>query len=121
MTGVEKTVRKMIEAGGYSVDGLVYLLRNEFAARLEVYFAVIFLIAYLVLGVDFWMLAVSTALFFILIAVEALNTAIEVIIDRISPEISKTGKHAKDLGSLAVMCLLLANWVFAAYAISTAF
>ena len=120
MTGIEKTVRKMIEAGGFSLAGLKYLLRSEFAARLEVYFAIIFLAVYLALGVDLWMLAISTALFLILIAVEALNTAVEVIIDRISPEISDTGKHAKDLGSLAVMCLLLANWVFAAYAISSA-
>ncbi|WP_424540689.1 diacylglycerol kinase [Sinorhizobium medicae] len=30
---------------------------------------------------------------------EAVNTAIEEIIDRISPEVSDTGKHAKDLGS----------------------
>ena len=121
MTGVEKTVRKMIEAGGYSIEGLTYLLRHEFAARLEFYFAVIFLAAYLILGVSWPLIVTSTVLFLILVAVEALNTAVEVIIDRISPEISKTGKHAKDLGSLAVMCLLLANWVFAAYAVSTTF
>jgi len=47
-----------------------------------------------------------------LIAVEAINTAIEVIIDKISPEISDTGKHAKDLGSFAVMCLLAVNGIY---------
>lgn len=56
-------------------------------------------------------------LFCLLVAMEAINTAIEVVIDRISPEISKTGKHAKDLGSFAVMCALIANLVFVGYVI----
>ena len=38
-----------------------------------------------------------------------------VFIDRVSPEISQMGKHAKDLGSFAVFCLILANGVYAAY------
>ena len=48
-------------------------------------------------------------LFLVLIAFEAINTAIEDIVDRISPEVSLTAKHAKDLGSFAVLCLLVAN------------
>ena len=40
-------------------------------------------------------------------AVEALNTAIEVIVDHVSPEWSEMAKHAKDLGSFAVSCMLL--------------
>ncbi|HBF31983.1 diacylglycerol kinase [Rhizobium sp.] len=45
----------------------------------------------------------------VLIAVEALNTAIEEVIDRISPEFSEVARNAKDLGSFAVSCVLLAN------------
>jgi diacylglycerol kinase (ATP) len=52
---------------------------------------------------------------------EAVNTAIEEIIDRISPEVSDTGKHAKDLGSLAVFCLILANSLLLLYALSIHF
>jgi diacylglycerol kinase (ATP) len=44
----------------------------------------------------------------VLLAVEALNTAIEEIVDHISPDWSQTGKHAKDCGSVAVSFLLLA-------------
>lgn len=51
-------------------------------------------------------------LMLLLFSVEALNTAIEEVIDRISPEISTVGKHAKDLGSFAVFCLLTANGLY---------
>ncbi len=47
-----------------------------------------------------------------LIAVEALNTAIEVLTDHISPEWSRTAKDAKDLGSLAVGLMLVANLAY---------
>ena len=42
----------------------------------------------------------------LLIAVEALNTAIEVLVDQLSPGWSAWAKEAKDLGSLAVACVI---------------
>ena len=57
-------------------------------------------------SVERFLLLIGVFLF--VAAIEALNTAIEEIIDRISPEFSATGRHAKDLGSLAVFCGLLA-------------
>ena len=47
-----------------------------------------------------------------LIAVEALNTAIECIVDHLTPQWEVFARDAKDLGSLATMCLLFANGVF---------
>ncbi len=52
--------------------------------------------------------------FFCLIAVESLNTAIECIVDHLAPGWEEFARDAKDLGSLATMCLLLANGVFVA-------
>jgi diacylglycerol kinase (ATP) len=49
--------------------------------------------------------------------VEALNTAIEELVDRVSPEVSRTGKHAKDLGSFAVFCTLAAAGLYIAYVV----
>ncbi|MNY78719.1 Prokaryotic diacylglycerol kinase [compost metagenome] len=48
---------------------------------------------------------------------EAVNTAIEELVDRISPEISTVGRNAKDLGSFAVFCLLVANGLYAGYVV----
>ena len=56
-------------------------------------------------------------LMMLMFSVEALNTAIEELVDRISPEISTVGRNAKDLGSFAVFCLIIANGAFAAYVV----
>ena len=58
---------------------------------------------------------VQIVLMLLLFAVEALNTAIELIVDRISPEFSIFAKRAKDLGSFSVFCLLSTNAIFAGF------
>ncbi len=55
-----------------------------------------------------WIVAVAV-LALLTLAVEALNTAIEEIVDHVSPEWSLAAKHAKDMGSFAVMALLFAT------------
>ncbi len=62
-------------------------------------------------------LMIAVILFLTVFAIEALNTAIEEVIDRISPEISSVGKHAKDLGSFAVLCMLTACGIFMLFTI----
>jgi diacylglycerol kinase (ATP) len=51
-------------------------------------------------------------LFFALIAVEALNTAIECIVDHLASDWQEFAHDAKDLGSLATMCMICANCAF---------
>ncbi len=53
-------------------------------------------------------------LFCAMLAAEALNTAIEALVDHLSPEWSQMAKDAKDLGSLAVALLILANIAYLA-------
>ncbi|OJF89630.1 hypothetical protein AX761_24265 [Rhizobium sp. 58] len=95
-------------AAGYSAGGLARAWK-EAAFRQEVAAGVLLVIVYTGLRVGFQTGFAAGILFLTLIAVEALNTAIEEIVDRISPEISTTAKHAKDLGSFAVLCLITAN------------
>jgi diacylglycerol kinase (ATP) len=45
----------------------------------------------------------------LLIAAEALNTAIERIVDHLTQDWAQFAKEAKDLGSLAVMCVLICH------------
>lgn len=104
--------RRMVNATRYSLQGLGYMLRHEAAARYEIGLFVFSILVYALLGAPFPAYIAATALFLLLLAMEAINTAIEVIINRISPEISETGKHAKDLGSLAVFCVMIINILF---------
>jgi len=114
-----KTGNQIYNAARYSLGGFMYLVRSEFAARLEVYGFVILMAVYGLLEVPALHFVIAGVLFFQLLAVEALNTAIEVIIDRVSPEISPTGKRAKDLGSFAVMCVLFVNGIHMCYVLSS--
>jgi diacylglycerol kinase (ATP) len=57
---------------------------------------------------------VFAILFFCLIAVEALNTAIECLVDHLAPHWEEFARDAKDLGSLATMCMLFAIGTFIA-------
>ena len=43
-----------------------------------------------------------------MLVVELLNSAIEAVVDRVSPELHPLSKRAKDLGSAAVMLTLVA-------------
>jgi len=108
----KKARLQLINATGYSLDGFKYLYKSEFAARIEIYLFFWANLLLLFLGASLRVFLITTLLFLVLIAVEALNTAIEVIIDKISPHISETGKRAKDLGSFAVMCLLAVNSLY---------
>jgi diacylglycerol kinase (ATP) len=89
---------------------------QEAAFRQEVAGGLVLVALYRLLGTRLDICLAAAVLFLMLLAIEALNTAIEEIVDRVSPEISITGKNAKDLGSFAVLCALSANALLLGYA-----
>lgn len=103
----ETGVRHFFAAAGYSWGGFRRLLK-EAAFRQELLFFVVAQVILVAAGAGMEEILVSIFLFLGLFAAEALNTAVEEVIDRISPELSNVGKHAKDLGSFAVFCMLVA-------------
>ncbi|MDG1126109.1 MAG: diacylglycerol kinase [Hellea sp.] len=107
-----KAVGKIKSATTYSLQGAAYLFKSEMAARLEVYALLSMLTLFIILGESKLNFLVLIVLFLILLAVEALNTAIEVLANRVSPEISEAAKNAKDLGSLAAMFVIIAILLF---------
>ena len=56
---------------------------------------------------------IMAAIVLLMLSLEAINTAIEEVVDRVSPEISEMARNAKDLGSFAVFCIqiILTGWV----------
>ncbi len=91
----------VVDATGYSLAGFRRLWQ-ETAARLEIGAALIVVPAFVWRGAEVWHWLAALALLALVLSVEALNTAIEELIDRLSPEWSQMAKDAKDLGSLAV-------------------
>ncbi|ACM26854.1 diacylglycerol kinase [Agrobacterium sp. SHOUNA12C] len=112
----ETGIRHFFAAASYSWGGFQRLLQ-ESAFRQELLFAGVALILLIAVGATLGEIMIAVVLFLGVFAVEAMNTAVEEVIDRISPEISNVGKHAKDLGSFAVFCMLVASGLYLLYTI----
>ena len=113
-------VAHIFAAASYSWAGAKRLW-SETAFRHETLAAILILVVFTLIQADKKFFVVSVLLILITFAIEALNTAIEEIADIVSPEWSLPAKHAKDLGSLAVLCMLSANGIFTAFVILTTF
>lgn len=111
-------ISHILAATRYSLGGVRRLLR-ETAFRHEIVAFVLLLGLFGISGAPMWGYVGASLLFLLTVSIEALNTAVEEITDHASPAYSEMAKHAKDLGSFAVFCLLLANGVWAAYVLAT--
>lgn len=90
----------------YSKDGLVTCFRNEAAFRQELFLFLILLVPLYFLPFD---LSVKLLLFMVnslVLITEVLNSAIEAVVDLVSPEHNTLAKKAKDMGSAAVFLAL---------------
>ena len=113
-------VAHIFAAASYSWAGAKRLW-GETAFRHETLAAFLILVIFTLIRADKSFVILAILLILITFAIEALNTAIEEIADMVSPEWSLPAKHAKDLGSLAVLCMLCANGIFAAFVILITF
>ncbi len=103
---------------GYARQGLKAAWTHEAAFRQEVVLCVVLIPAAFWLGRDLPEQALLIAACLLALIVEAVNSAIEAIVDRIGPEIHELSGRAKDLGSAAglISLLLLAVvWGFVAW------
>ncbi len=101
-------------AASYSIGGFQRLLQ-ESAFRQELLAMPVMVLVYWAIGASITEFALFAMLALLLIATEALNTAIECIVDKLTNEWAQFAKEAKDLGSLAVMCVLLSHGVLLLY------
>jgi diacylglycerol kinase (ATP) len=121
MSVQEKPARKsgiahLFAAAGYSLGGLRRLAR-ESAFRQEAALILGLLVLFVVMGATSAEVLGLLAIGLLLIAVEALNTALEVLVDHLSPGWSEFAKDAKDLGSLAVACTIGGLLLYSAMAL----
>ncbi|MCB6179238.1 diacylglycerol kinase [Rhodobacter sp. Har01] len=110
-------IGRILAAGRNSAAGLRRLSR-EAAFRQEALAGFVVLGLMAALGASAGKMLGFVALMFLLVAVEALNTALEVLVDEMSPGWAQFAKDAKDLGSVAVALVMAA---IAAYLLWAAF
>ena len=92
-------------------------LAQESAFRQEVALIAGLFVGLVIFGASLPEVLGLLALGLLLIAVEALNTALEVLVDHLSPGWSQFAKEAKDLGSLAVACTIGLLLIYSAVAL----
>ena len=102
----KRGLQRIINAAGYSKDGLIAAYRHEAAFRQLVWLHAVLLVAV-------WFVDAEPAVRMILVAasfgsliVELFNSGIEAVVDDISLELRPLAKRAKDIGSAAQMLAL---------------
>lgn len=99
--------KRLFRAFGYSCDGISAAWRHEAAFRQEFCLAAILLPLGLYLGRNASERALLCGSILLILVVELLNSGLEAITDRASPEQHELAKRAKDAGSAAVLLALL--------------
>jgi diacylglycerol kinase (ATP) len=98
---------RLFNALGYSRDGIAAAWLNEAAFREEVLLAAITIPLALYLGKTGVDRALMVGSIILILIVEILNSAVEAVVDKASPEKHELAKRAKDMGSAAVLFSLL--------------
>ena len=99
--------RQVWNAFRWSMKGLRAAWRHEASFRLEAMLAVVLVPMGLWLGdggVEKLLLVLAPLL---VLSAELLNSAIEAVVDKVSPEFNELAGRAKDMGSAAVFVLLV--------------
>lgn len=113
-SSIPRGPRQVFSAFQWSMKGLAACYKHEASFRLEVYLAVI------LVPLGFWLghgpieKIVLITFPVLVLAAELLNSAIEAVVDLVSPEFHELAGRAKDMGSAAVFFLLLMvgiSWV----------
>lgn len=107
-------ITRVFKAYGNSLAGLASAYRTEAAFRQEVWLAIIMIPGAFWVGQTAIERLVLVGSVLLVMIVELLNSAVEAVVDRISLERHPLSKHAKDVGSGAVLLALinaLAIWI----------
>jgi len=94
-------LKRILNASGYSLDGLRAAFTGEAAFRQLVLLNVVLIPLTFFLNVSRVEQALWIAVCLLALIVELLNSAVEAAIDRISLELHPLSKNAKDMGSAA--------------------
>jgi len=97
----------------YAFDGIKILFKNEHNARIHVFFAVCAILGGYFLNISALEWIVIVLSIGIVLAFEAINTAVEKLADFISPEWDKEIKVVKDLAAASVLFVTISAIVVA--------
>lgn len=103
MKSTDTGIRRILKAFIYSRDGFTAAFKSEAALRQDLLVFVGFSLIALFLDLMLWQKALLISSLLFIVIMELVNTAVETVIDRISPDYHELSKKAKDIGSLLVL------------------
>ncbi len=103
MKSTDTGIRRILKAFIYSRDGFSAAVKSEAALRQDLLVFVVFSLIALFLDLMLWQKALLISSLLFIVIMELVNTAVETVIDRISPDYHELSKKAKDIGSLLVL------------------
>ena len=109
---------KFLANWGYAMAGVLAMLKNEVAFRIELAIILPALVISLFLPVSVETHLILVGVLFLIIIAECLNSAVEACVDLITSEFHEKAKIAKDCASAGVFfsaVLALATWAFVLY------
>ncbi|MGP8305732.1 diacylglycerol kinase [Vibrio sp. YIC-376] len=109
-------IRRVMDATGYSLQGLKAAWTNEAAFRQELLLSIVLSISAFFLPVTTLERVLMISSLLVVLIVELINSAIEAVVDRVSDDWHELSGRAKDIGSAAVLvALLLVLFVWASF------
>ena len=99
--------KRILKAFVFSWQGFQSVLQSEAAFRQDLVIFIIGCVIVPLLSVTRIERAVMIGSLFLILLMELVNTAIEVLVDRISPDYHPLSGKAKDIGSLLVLIAFL--------------
>ena len=105
----------------YSFSGLKYAFKKESAFREEILVFTILLFILLFLPVSAILKIILLFCNISVLVAELLNSAIEAVVDKVSPEYDELAKQSKDMGSAAVFLTIVSAVIVWSYALYSVF
>lgn len=96
-------LKRILKAFSYSRDGFVATFKTEAAFRQDILFCIVAGVILCLLPISGVQTAFLLFALFLILFMELINTAIEVVVDRVGEEYHPLSKKAKDIGSLLVL------------------
>jgi diacylglycerol kinase (ATP) len=106
-TDIPRGPRQIFSAFQWSMKGLRACFKHEASFRLEVFLAVVFVPLGLWLGHGGVEKILLITFPILALACELLNSAVEAVVDLVSPEYHELAGRAKDMGSASVFLMLV--------------
>ncbi len=100
-------IKRLYKAFGFSVRGLRAAFKNEAAFRQEIYLSLLLIPLAFYLGQTGIEKALLLSAVLLVLIVELVNSGIEAVVDRFGGEHHELSGRAKDIGSAAVLIVLI--------------